>query len=220
MTHREITSGMYLTFTLALSAYRKHVIRLFWMADMMISRPGTERGGHKSLRAALGQFATGVGVVTAMTPEGSPAGMTINSHSCVSLDPPLILWCLRLAAARFSVFAGADHFAVNALAADQEMLARRFAGPPAGQFARLPWRAGPSGVPLLPGILGSFVCRRADQVRGGDHLIIIGQLEHYEVASGQTPLIFFGGRYHGGLPQPGHGGWSAAPRFPASRIAG
>jgi flavin reductase (DIM6/NTAB) family NADH-FMN oxidoreductase RutF len=202
--------GMYFTFTPALSPYRKHLIKLFWMADMLISLTGLECEG---LRAAFGQCATGVGVVTAITPAGSPAGMTINSHSSVSLDPPLILWCLRLDAARFSVFAGAEHFAVNVLAADQEMLARRFAGP-SPQFARLPWRTGPSGVPLLPGTLGSFVCRRADQARGGDHLIIIGRLEHYEVTSGQTPLIFFGGRYHRGLPRP------AAPRLSARRMAG
>ena len=201
---------MYLTFTRALSAYRKHLTEEIRKAGMVISGTGHRGGGHNSLRAALGQFATGVGVVTVTTPAGGPAGMTINSHSSVSLDPPLIAWCLRLDAARFSVFAGADHFAVNVLAADQEMLARRFAGPTAGQAA-LPWRAGPSGVPLLPGTLGSFVCGRADQVRGGDHLIIIGRLEHYEVTSGQTPLIFFGGRYHGG---------PAAPELSARRMAG
>jgi flavin reductase (DIM6/NTAB) family NADH-FMN oxidoreductase RutF len=184
------------------------------MADMLISGTGRRGGGHKSLRAALGQFATGVGVVTVTAPAGHPAGMTINSHSSVSLDPPLIGWCLRRDAARYSVFAGADCFAVNVLAADQEMLARQFAGPPASQPARLPWRTGPSGVPLLPGTLGSFVCRRAGQVRGGDHLIIIGRLEHYEVTSGQTPLIFFDGRYHAGLPQP------AAPGLSVSRMAG
>jgi flavin reductase (DIM6/NTAB) family NADH-FMN oxidoreductase RutF len=213
-------AGMYLAFSPALSAYRKPLIKLFWMADMLISRPGLERDGHKSLRAAFGQCATGVGVVTTITPAGSPAGMTINSHSSVSLDPPLILWCLRLDAARLSVFAGADHFAVNVLAAQQEALARRFAAPGTGQFAQLPWHAGPSGMPLLPGTLGSFVCRRADQVRGGDHLIIIGRLEHYEVTSGQTPLIFFNGRYHGGTPKPGYGEQPAAPELPASRMAG
>jgi flavin reductase (DIM6/NTAB) family NADH-FMN oxidoreductase RutF len=201
---------MYLALTRTLSAYRKHLIKLFWMADMLISRPGLE---CETLRTAFGQCATGVGVVTTMTPSGGPAGMTINSHSSVSLDPPLILWCLRLDAARFSVFAGADHFAINVLAGDQEILARRFAAP-SPQFARQPWRAGPSGVPLLPGTLGSFVCRRADQAHGGDHIIIIGRLEHYEVTSGQTPLIFFGGRYHRGLPRP------AAPGLSARRMAG
>jgi 4-hydroxyphenylacetate 3-hydroxylase, reductase component len=196
------------------------------MADMLISGTGPQGGGHKSLRAALGQFATGVGVVTVTSPAGHPAGMTINSHSCVSLDPPLIGWCLRRDAARYSVFAGADHFAVNVLAAGQETLARQFARPhasqpdgqpdlqPDGQPAQLPWQAGPSGVPLLPGTLGSFVCRRAGQVRGGDHLIIIGRLEHYEVTGGQTPLIFFGGRYHAGLPQPD------APKLSVRRMAG
>lgn len=177
---------------------------------MQISLAGSAHG-HLGLRAALGQIATGVGVITTLAADGTPAGMTINSHSSVSLDPPLILWCLRQGAARYGVFAGAGHFAVNVLAAHQEAVAQRFAAPGTGQFAGLPWRAGPSGVPLLPGTLGSFTCRRDGQVRGGDHLIIIGRLEHYEVTSGQTPLIFFGGRYHGG---------QAAPELSASRMAG
>jgi flavin reductase (DIM6/NTAB) family NADH-FMN oxidoreductase RutF len=190
------------------------------MADMLISLADPAAVGHKRLRAALGQCATGVGVVTTITPAGSPAGMTINSHSSVSLDPPLIAWCLRLDAARFGVFAAADHFAINVLAAHQEALARRFAEPGTSQFARLPWRAGPAGVPLLPATLGAFICRPAEQVRSGDHLIIIGRLEHCEVTGGQTPLIFFGGRYHPGPPRQDAGGIAAAPEPPAGRTAG
>jgi flavin reductase (DIM6/NTAB) family NADH-FMN oxidoreductase RutF len=117
----------------------------------------------------------------------------------LSCDPPLVLWCLQLDSASLSAFTTAEYFAVNVLAADQELLARCFATRNIDRFASLRWCRDSRGMPLLPGTLGSFTCRRYDQIRGGDHLIIIGQLEEYEVTAGQAPLVFYGGRYHPGL---------------------
>jgi flavin reductase (DIM6/NTAB) family NADH-FMN oxidoreductase RutF len=82
---------------------------------------------HRALRAAFSQYATGVAVATTGAPGGHPVGMTINSFSSVSLDPPLILWCLQLESASLGAFTTADHFAINLLAAGQERLARQFA---------------------------------------------------------------------------------------------
>src|ERR1700727_2080624 len=89
---------------------------------------------QRELRTALGHYATGVAVVTTQTADGRPAGMTINSFSSLSLDPPLVLWCLQLSSDRFTTFAAAGYFAINVLAASQEQVARRFAARSAARF--------------------------------------------------------------------------------------
>jgi len=150
---------------------------------------------QRQLRTALGQCATGVAVASAVTGDGRPVGMTINSFGALSLDPPLILWCLRHEASRGAAFTEADHFAINVLAAGQAHLARRFATWDDSGFTDLAWHPGPWCLPLLDGVLGVFVCRRSQLLDGGDHLILIGHLEDYEVAAERQPLIFHGGRY-------------------------
>jgi len=167
---------------------------------MTVSQASLASSVIDPLRAAFGQYATGVGVVTAISADGSPAGMTINSLTSVSLDPPLVLWCLQRSSARFSVFAGARYFGVSILAAHQERLARRFAARHPAPFRGLAWSRGAHGVPLLPGTLGQLVCRAVRQADGGDHLIIIGAPVDGEVTGGRPPLVFFGGRYHSALP--------------------
>ena len=153
----------------------------------------------RALRTALGQYPTGVAVVTTCSPAG-PVGVTINSFGSLSLDPPLVLWCLRRGSACLAAFTGAEHFAVNVLAAGQEQIARQFAAqaaggaPRAGRFAGVDWHPDPRGLPLLDGAAAVFTCRRTAQMPGGDHVIIIGELLGYDIA-GWEPLIFHGGRY-------------------------
>jgi flavin reductase (DIM6/NTAB) family NADH-FMN oxidoreductase RutF len=158
----------------------------------------------RRLRAALGQYATGVAVVTAVAACGAPVGMTINSFSALSLDPPLILWCLRRSATRGAAFAAAPHFAINVLAAGQRELASRFARHDGdGQcFSGVAWQRGPGGVPLLAGTVGAFACRRERALDGGDHVILIGHLEDYRMTAGRAPLVFHDGRYHTLRPDP------------------
>jgi flavin reductase (DIM6/NTAB) family NADH-FMN oxidoreductase RutF len=151
---------------------------------------------ERQLRTALGQYATGVAVVTALQPDGRPVGMTINSFSALSLDPPLILWCLRRTASSGAAFLTARHFAVNVLAAGQAHLARQFAVRWQSAFDEAPWRAGPHGLPLLLGTAGAFACRHARQADGGDHVIIVAYIEEFSVTAGRQPLIFHGGHYH------------------------
>jgi flavin reductase (DIM6/NTAB) family NADH-FMN oxidoreductase RutF len=154
-----------------------------------------DTAAQSDLRAAFAQYATGVAVVTARTAEGHPVGITINSFSSLSLDPPLILWCLQLCAASLDAYTAADYFAVNVLASGQEPIARRFAARGTDRFAGAHWYPGPRYLPLLDGGLGVFVCRRVARLPGGDHLIMIGALEEYEVSAGRQPLVFHGGRY-------------------------
>jgi flavin reductase (DIM6/NTAB) family NADH-FMN oxidoreductase RutF len=145
-------------------------------------------------RKALGQFSTGVTVVTTRGIDGRRVGMTANSFSSVSLDPPLVLWSLARQAPSLADFTAASHFAINVLAAHQHHLSRRFSTPLADKFGGVDCSEGTAGVPLIDGAIARFVCRNVRQHDGGDHLIFIGEVERYERFEG-APLVFHAGRY-------------------------
>jgi flavin reductase (DIM6/NTAB) family NADH-FMN oxidoreductase RutF len=147
------------------------------------------------LRRAMGGFATGVTVVTARAPSGQRAGITVNSFCSVSLEPPLVLWCIARTAPSLPVFAAGSHFAIHVLAADQAALGVRFSRPAADKFAGLECSEGLGGVPLLDGAAVRFECSREHCYESGDHLILIGRIERY-CYSECTPLLFHGGRMH------------------------
>jgi len=179
---------------------------------------------QRRLRTALSHYPTGVAVATTIAADGGPVGMTINSFSSLSADPPLVLWCIQRDSASLPAFTTADYFAVNVLAAHQERLARCFAARDTDKFGCVSWHQDARGMPLLAGRLGSFTCRRTEEIRGGDHLIIVGHLEDYEVTTGRSPLVFFGGRYHPHLPgcqvqPPGPDGRSSLPAATAAGAA-
>jgi flavin reductase (DIM6/NTAB) family NADH-FMN oxidoreductase RutF len=152
----------------------------------------------RDLRAALGSFATGVAIVTTCTESGEWVGLTVNSFSSVSLDPPLVLWSLDLGSPSLAFFEKATHYAVNVLAADQEELSNRFASRIADKFAGVDCVEGLAGVPLLPGCLSWFECGLDVSYPAGDHLILIGHIERFAHDKAKTPaesLIFQGGGY-------------------------
>ncbi|NTF33534.1 flavin reductase family protein [Rhizobium skierniewicense] len=146
----------------------------------------------RSLRTALGNFPTGVTVVTVLTPAG-PIGMTVNSFSSVSLDPPLILWSPAKTSSRHDVFAGATHFAIHVLAADQNDLSSRFTRGGLG-FENLAWDGNAEGVPIIPGTLSRFECERASIFDGGDHSILLGRVLRAAYRNGE-PLCFARGAF-------------------------
>lgn len=151
---------------------------------------------HRALRDALGAWATGVAVATTLDRDGHPVGMTINSFAAVSLQPPLVLWSARHGVPPFDAFEASAHFAVHVLAADQQALSDRFARDTGDRFAGLAWRPGVEGVPLLEGGLARLECRVAHRHPGGDHLILVGEVLHFERRDG-APLLFHGGAYRG-----------------------
>ncbi|WP_206739249.1 flavin reductase family protein [Streptomyces sp. L2] len=158
--------------------------------------------GARALRDVLGRYATGVTVVTcAGGPHHAPAGVTVNSFTSVSLAPPLILWCLALSSRSRSAFTTAEYFAVNVLAADQRPLAARFTAP-GDRFRDLVTRPGPHGEPLLPGTAALLCCRRHDVVPAGDHLLILGTVEHHARTASRTLLFADGGYHEGPAPMP------------------
>ena len=149
---------------------------------------------QKELRDALGRFATGVTVVTAVGPRG-PLGITANSFASLSLDPPLVLWSPARRSSRLPVFEAASHFAVHVLARDQQELAAHFAAlgdMPADRAVE----PGLGGVPLFHGCAARFECRHAARFDGGDHLICVGEVLRF-AASDAAPLVFHRGAYGG-----------------------
>ena len=148
----------------------------------------------KALRNAFGAFATGVTVITTRQPDGTPRGFTANSFTSVSLDPPLLLVCLAKTAHSAEVFSTAPHFAVNILAEDQKAVSGLFASRAADKFAQCAWKPGPADMPLIAGSLAQFTCQNHQLVDAGDHLILIGRIDHFATNEGQ-PLGYFRGNY-------------------------
>lgn len=166
-------------------------------ADQFIQQEAktvAERFDRRDLRRALGQFATGVTVVTARASDGRKIGVTVNSFSSVSLNPPLILWSLARQAPSFADFTACTHFAVNVLEAKQHHLSRQFSTPLPDKFAGVDFVEGKAGVPIVNGTIARFVCRKVKQYDGGDHVILLGEVEEYAYSDGE-PLVFHSGRY-------------------------
>ena len=159
-----------------------------------MNQPFQYRFDGRMLRDALGEFATGVAVVTARSGTGQPAGVTINSFASVSLDPPLVLWSLGLKSPSLAVFESCSHYVVNILAADQVEFSQRFSQSQSDRFAGIEVRAGVGGAPILPGCSAALECRNEIRYPGGDHLILVGYVEGFQ-RENRPPLVFHGGRY-------------------------
>lgn len=155
----------------------------------------------QTLRRTLGQFATGVTVVTTRA-AGRPVGMTVNSFAAVSLDPPLVLWSVGRSAECYQAFASTEQFRVHVLAADQEMISRRFATRGADKFSVGHWHLPENAPPQLAGCVAWFECRSASLHPEGDHLVLIGRVIDH-AAPGGAPLLFHDSRYIHGLPAAG-----------------
>ena len=147
------------------------------------------------LRLALGRFTTGVTIVTCHDATGAPAGLTANSFSGVSLEPPLVLWSLRRASPNLPLFDAATHFTVNVLAESQVDLSRRFASTLPDKFTDGLWSAGRHGAPVLAGCAAVFECETVTRQAAGDHLLFIGRVLHAS-ESALPPLVFQAGHYH------------------------
>ncbi|HJZ69635.1 MAG TPA: flavin reductase family protein [Blastocatellia bacterium] len=145
-------------------------------------------------RMALSRFVTGVTVVTTTGLDNRPVGITVNAFSSVSLEPPLVLACVDKRASVHDYLTEGRHFAVNILAEDQEHLSRRFASKDQDRFNGARYRLGVTGAPLLEGALASIECRIVHTYPGGDHTIIVGEVETAGVAE-HKPLAYHRGHY-------------------------
>jgi flavin reductase (DIM6/NTAB) family NADH-FMN oxidoreductase RutF len=154
-----------------------------------------QRLSKRELRDAFGLFATGVTVVTAVTPNGEPVGTTANSFTSVSLEPPLLLWCLANSSSTRAAFVVGAPFAVHVLAHDQRDLALHFARRSRDKFEiDGHWRAKPA-PPQVADVLCRFECLVTAVYPAGDHVIIVGEVMAVTRQEGGSALAFFSGRF-------------------------
>ncbi|MCB1687969.1 MAG: flavin reductase family protein [Halioglobus sp.] len=150
----------------------------------------------RELRDALGRFATGVCVITTVSSEQKAVGMTANSFSSVSLDPPLVLWSLQNNSDVYNVFAAPRHFAVNILSSEQQAYSNQYAKKGQHDLDPAHYRLGKYGAPIIRGALATFECELHATHEGGDHLIIVGRVTDMHQRPTGEPLLFYCGRYH------------------------
>ncbi|MEH6557256.1 MAG: flavin reductase family protein [Oceanicoccus sp.] len=150
---------------------------------------------RQEFRSALGTFATGVCVITAMSENDEPFGMTVNSFSSVSLDPALVLWSLQNDSDCFPAFELAEKYAVNVLAADQQDLSTLYAQKGNHDLQPQHYQMGEYGLPIIAGAVSSFECSVWARYAGGDHTIIIGEVKFIDSDSSKQPLLFNAGQY-------------------------
>jgi len=145
-------------------------------------------------RNALGQFATGVTIVTTMDGNANPVGVTASSFNSVSLDPPLVLWSLAKTAQSMPAYQNSGGFNVHVLASHQSDLSNQFARPSDDKFAGVKWTPCEDGFPLLPEYAALFRCKTHFQYEGGDHIIFVGEVIDYKTHD-LPVLVFHGGKY-------------------------
>ena len=153
-------------------------------------------------RRALGNFATGVTIITAVGPNGEKVGVTASSFNSLSMDPPLILWSSIKNSLSCAIFEAAPHFAVNILASDQMDMSNHFARQNEDKFAGVEWEPGLGGAPLFPNCAGRFQCETYDKLDGGDHWIFVGKVIAFD-DFGRPPLCFHQGSYSMVFGHPG-----------------
>ncbi|MDZ4358892.1 MAG: flavin reductase [Variovorax sp.] len=150
----------------------------------------------REFRDALGTFPTGVAVIATVDAQSAPVGLTCNSFSSVSLDPPLVLWSLRKASKSLEVFRRTPCFTINVLADDQHEFSGRFASSKvADKFDGVGWWPGYGGAPVIEGSLAHFECATFAVHEAGDHLIFIGEVQRFGHGRQQEPLVFYKGAY-------------------------
>ncbi|MGE8397457.1 MAG: flavin reductase family protein [Comamonas sp.] len=149
---------------------------------------------EREFRNALGQFATGVTVVTAVDAQGRPVGMTVSSFNSVSLDPALVLWSLSNHTSNYAAFAQASHYAIHVLASHHKEMALQFAQRGVDRFAGIAWQPNAHGTPVLEDCVAVFECRARSQYPEGDHLILVGEVLACRYTANTSPLLYHDGK--------------------------
>ena len=152
------------------------------------------RPDQDAFRRTLGQFATGVTIITAVS-DGEPAGVAANSFTSVSLDPPLVLFCVARTSTTWPRIERARKFAVNILGEHQEELSRLFATKGADRFGQTEWHIGVGGSPVLHDTIAYLDCEFWAEYDGGDHIIVVGRVLDLGTPHDAGPLLFFRGKY-------------------------
>jgi flavin reductase (DIM6/NTAB) family NADH-FMN oxidoreductase RutF len=163
-------------------------------ADGTADRPDILLPDEAQFRAVLGNFATGVTVITAMD-GAEPVGLAANSFTSVSLDPPLVLFCAAASSTTWPRIQRSRAFAVNILGEHQEEVCRVFATRGADRFQAVGWRVGLGGSPVLDDVLAFLDCRIEAEHPAGDHVIVVGRVLDLGLTAESGPLLFHRGVY-------------------------
>ena len=147
-----------------------------------------------TFRAVLGRFASGVTILTTRDADGRDHGMTVSAFCSVSLDPPLVLACVDLAARMHDLLLRVDHVGISILSSSQEALSRRFAEVESDRFDGLGHVRGESGVVLFDDALAHLECRVRERHPAGDHTVFLLEVEH-AVTRQDRPLLYYRGGY-------------------------
>ena len=151
---------------------------------------------QQEFRKTLGQFATGVTIVTTRDTQGDPIGITCSSFNSLSMDPPMILWSLAKSAYSLPAFKQARHFNVHVLSSDQDQISNNFSKKGSDKFKNIKYQNGLSDTPVLQDYAALFECETAHHYDGGDHVIIVGKVVAFQ-RNRKNPLLFHGGNYAG-----------------------
>jgi flavin reductase (DIM6/NTAB) family NADH-FMN oxidoreductase RutF len=154
----------------------------------------------RAFRTALGSFPTGVAVVTTSASAQHHMGITVNSFTSVSLDPPLVLWCLDKKSDRYHAFTSAKSYTVSILGTDHQDVSSRLARQGSHSLEGIGLNDTELGPPALSDALAVFECRAEAVHDAGDHAILIGRVLRFSRHAHGEPLVFFRGRY-GSLAQ-------------------
>ncbi|MEV0620409.1 flavin reductase family protein [Nonomuraea sp. NPDC050404] len=166
--------------------------------------PHNQNGNVDSrrFRQVLGRFATGVVAITAVDPlDGQPCGLAANSFTSVSLDPPLVAFCVAHTSTSWPRLRGAKTLTVNVLAEHQQAVCAQMATKGGDKFAGLSWTVSPGGSPVLEGALAWLDCAVEAVHPAGDHMIVVARVLHLDTGGEGGPLVFFRGGY-GGFVEP------------------
>jgi flavin reductase (DIM6/NTAB) family NADH-FMN oxidoreductase RutF len=151
----------------------------------------------REFRNALGCFATGVTVITTVDRSGAPVGITVNSFTSLSLDPPMVLFCLDRKAMSFDAFRQNRHFVVNMLREDQQAVSAQFARSNIDKWNGVKFEMGENGCPILAGCIANLQCDVDSVYEGGDHVIVVGRATDIAYqAEPCRPLLYYRGRYN------------------------
>ena len=147
---------------------------------------------NKNLRNVLSKFATGVTVVSTIDNDGKPVGMTANSFTSVSLDPPLVLWNIGINQPSYDAFSKAKGYSVNILSKDQKDICDLFSSSIDDKFNDVDYILSENGFPIIQKSLAWFDCIKWNNYPGGDHQILVGEVKNF-YANENDPLIFWNG---------------------------
>lgn len=151
-----------------------------------------------TFRGIMGNYPTGVTVITTKSPEGEPVGLTVNSFTSVSMDPMLISWSIDKNVSTHDIFTEQEVFAVHVLAEDQGDLCMLFATKGTERFSQIEWNSSNNDLPVIAGYTGLLECRVYKKVDAGDHTMLIGEVIHAD--NKETEPLLYHQRNFGGIP--------------------